>query len=597
MSGIYIRYSDLCEQKLPLATLKKRLRQFKLSNVMFHLSRMNVLLGRNRMLRESREKMHDLQGRLIVNYIDDELLEGKLKPKYGHSKTDEETVFLRQQILNLLRLCASVCRESATLIADGKTPGGYELGRCCLIMNDHLLSKKEERITGEGTNLKRRRHLALQLAPLLELYNPPSVRQAVVRAETIFSEVLNSEEMQAIAQRELRGFDLGKAFNDTTGLTIDKYKEFILIIISWLYGHDFEEFIDNPNLLMFRRSQFVNNTLIDPQDFDRYLALDSMKLSEAKARFSAKRVKLLPHFDYVLFRTRPLLEYETDAFICADACFTVEKLSSGIYWTIIDSLKGKDKQTAFDAFGYLFEIYVNNLFQKISPLDGLFIPSPKYDMGESSFDGTICGRNHLIVMEYKASFMKIEAKYSGKIRTFEEELDKKFGVDKKEGTEKGVAQLAKHIERLFHKQPSKRSHIGELDRILQNSNSRVEKITPVLIVQEPLLRFHLMEELLSKRFLRLLKKRNISEGVKVAPLAVIDIDTLEEMKTNLVAGEFTLEQCLNLRAVRDPEYKYIWHTFLSDFFPQYGETEDYELVEKFGAIMDRAKKNFFGDGA
>ncbi|HVG32598.1 MAG TPA: hypothetical protein VM911_05940 [Pyrinomonadaceae bacterium] len=345
--------------------------------------------------------------------------------------------------------------------------------------------------------------------------------------------------------------------------------------------------------MMFRRSQFVNNTLIDPKDFDRYLALDSMKLSEAKSRFSGKRVKLLQHFDYVLFRTRPLLEYEADSFICADACFTVEKLSSGIYWTIIDSLKGKDKQTAFDAFGYLFEIYVNRLFQKISPLDGLFIPSPKYDMGESSFDGIICGRNHLMVMEYKASFMKIEAKYSGKVRTFEEELDKKFGVDKKEGTEKGVAQLAKHIERLFHKQPSKRSHIAELDRILHNSNSRVEKITPVLIVQEPILRFHLMEELLSKRFARLLRQRSISESVRVAPLAVIDIDTLEEMKTNLVAGDFTLEQCLNLRAVRDPEYKYIWHTFLNEYFPQYGETEDYELVTKFGEIMDRAKRNFF----
>lgn len=595
MSGTYISYSDLCDQRLPLATLKTKLRQFKLSNVIFTLSRINVLLGRQRMLGEGREAMQDLQYRLVANYVDDELLEGRLKPRFGQLKTDEHPLFIRQQILGLIRLCALVCRESAATITDGKTAGGYALGRCCLIMNDHLLSKKEERAIAVGADPKRRKHLGMQLAPILELYNPPRIEQAVVRAETIFSEILDSPEMQAIIRRELRGFDISKAFFEATGLSIDKYKELILTIISWLYGHRPEELIKTPNLFMFRRAQFISTTLIDNKDFDRYLALDSMKLSETKTRFSGKRAKLLPHFDYVLFRTRPLLELDNDNFICVDSCFAVEKLSSGIYWTIIDSLKGNDKKTAFDAFGYLFEIYVNRLLQQISPLDGLFIPSPKYMTGESSFDGIICGRNHLIVMEYKASFMRIDAKYSGKVRTFEQELDKKFGVDKKEGTEKGVAQLANHIEWLFHEAVSERSHIQELDQILKNSHSRVEKITPVLIVQEPILRFHMIEEMLSKRFVRVLKQRKITKGVRVAPLAVIDIDTLEGMKPSLVAGDFTFEQVLNARATRDPNYNYIWHNFLNEYFPQFGKKVDTELNSRFEAIMERAKSNFFGN--
>lgn len=59
---------------------------------------MNVLLGRQRMLREGREPMQDLQGQLIANYVEDEVLEGKLKPKYGSSKTDECAVFTRPQL-------------------------------------------------------------------------------------------------------------------------------------------------------------------------------------------------------------------------------------------------------------------------------------------------------------------------------------------------------------------------------------------------------------------------------------------------------------------------------------------------------------------
>lgn len=133
--------------------------------------------------------------------------------------------------------------------------------------------------------------------------------------------------------------------------------------------------------------------------------------------------------------------------------------------------------------------------------------------------------------------MRIDAKYNGKMRKFENELDKKFGIDKTKQTEKGVAQLAKHIERLFHKNADFRHQIPDLNKLLESSHVRIETVTPVLVVQEPFLRFHIIEELLSNRFRRILKAKKISNGVKVAPLAVLDIDTLEELGPNLVAGD------------------------------------------------------------
>lgn len=469
------------------------------------------------------------------------------------------------------------------------------------MMNDHLVSVREERSISEGTSLKRRKHLGMQLAPLVDLYNPPKINYAAVRAEAIFSEILNSPDMQALVPRELKGLDIAKVFRDFTGLTIDQYKELNLGIISWLFGSAPQEVLRDSGSFIFRRERFINDTLIKPEDFARYLVLDSVKLSELKGIFEANKTKLLPQWDHVILRNRPLLQVEADAFACVDPCFVVEKLSAGIYWAIIDGLKGGDAgNLAFNAFGYLFEMYMNRILQQISPLDGPFIASPRYDNGDNAVDGSICRGSHLILMEYKASFIRVEARYSGKIRTLEAELDKKFGA------KKGVVQLVNHIGRMFPRRlegesdqdfarRAKRGRIDELDRILQNSHSRVEKITPVLVVWDSYLRFPAIVELLNRRLNSLLKRKKFKSSIRVAPLTVIDIDALETMRPNLVAGDFTLEQCINARVLRDPEYRHVLHNFLSEHFPQYGKREDPELDGKFEMIMNRVKRNFFGD--
>src|SRR2546427_1685381 len=600
LGQVYFRYSDRFGTRPHSATLKKKLGEFKLSNLIFTLARINVLLGWQRLFGESDDKKK-LQGLLVANFIDDdilnaplqpllanEFLKGQQSPQVGHLPADQVPIFSRQQTLNLLRLGMLLCDEQGPLLTDGKTAGGRELGMCCLMMNDHLLTVREEDAISKGTDVKRRKHIGMQLAPIIELYNPPSFEHALVRAEIIFSEILNSQTMQAHVQKELKGFDLSKAFLTATGISLDMYRDLTLSMISSLLGRSYDELVDNPSLFMFKRSEVLKESLVDQKDFDSYLSLDSMNLNEAKALFCKTDKKLLKQFDYVKFRSRPLIELEGEIIVCADLCFLIENLSSGIYWTIVDSLRGKDKDKALQAFGYLFEIYVNQLLQRISKSNGTFIPSPTYKTGELSFDGMICHGKHLIVMEHKGSFLEIEAKYSGKVRVFEKGLDKKFGAHE------GVIQLAKHIGRLFRTPLCDRDQIEELDRVLLNSHSKIEKITPVLIVRESFLRFSAIEEMLSRRFVRLLARQKVSRGVEIAPLAVLDIDTLEAMMPNLVAGDFTLQQCLNARALRDSGYRSMWYEFLIDHFPEFRKRKDEDLMTKFGEIMDRGKARLFG---
>lgn len=220
---VYLRYCDLFDERSRLITLKQKLRQFKLSNVIFTLARISLLLGRQGMLREGKDNQRELQELLISNYIGPELLEGNLKPRFGHLGADECPIFFRQQILNLLRMCVLLCREDAPMTTEGKSRGGYELGQCCLMMNDHLVSPKEEQATNEGSDKKRRMHIGLQLAPNIELNNPPQAARAVVRAESLFSEILFSDDMKAkIATIDQKlGFDLAEAFREATRLKID----------------------------------------------------------------------------------------------------------------------------------------------------------------------------------------------------------------------------------------------------------------------------------------------------------------------------------------------------------------------------------------
>jgi hypothetical protein len=88
--------------------------------------------------------------------------------------------------------------------------------------------------TRQSLEVKRRKHVAIQLAPLLELYNPPRFDRSVVRSEILFKDLLESPEMDRITRRELRGFDLGTAFEDATGLKLENYRELILAVVSWI---------------------------------------------------------------------------------------------------------------------------------------------------------------------------------------------------------------------------------------------------------------------------------------------------------------------------------------------------------------------------
>jgi len=581
----YIGYLELFGERVPISGIKKRLRAFKLSNIVGELAWINTLLT---ISLHDDKKLRKVQGLLVANLIDDEILD-TLKRKFGPEMMEQRPVFFPQQILTLLRVSLLVCTEDASLIADGKTEAGYTLGRCCLMITDHLLSKKQERAIAEGTNAKQRKHLGLQTAPTRELNNPTELQRAVVRTEIMFADLLKSN--RATIKKKLQGFDLSNEFRRAAGLSLSRYCDLAFVTYAYYDSKEPQEFIQSDGACAINRSSYIAGGAVSKKDLDAFLSLDSIRLQDLPMAIKATR-KVLPPLDFTVFRRQPMIEFPGGNLMCVNPSFLLEKLSTGVNWTIVNSFGANKEKSgkALEAFGLLFELYVDRLMQQIYPSRmGLFNSFPHFANGNEAFDGTLCLGDHLIVFEYKGGGLTLEAKYSGKMTVFEHDLDKKFGIgeDDKDG---GVLQLARKIELLFHIDRSRRYRIPNLDRLI----SKVTKITPVLIVQEPFLRGDFLNWMLNCRFKRLIQKRKV-KSIEIAPLQVIDIESLERLKPNLIARDFSLDQCLNARACDDPDVIYSFNTFpWKKYFPSFGMREDEEVTERSEAIFSRVRKTIFG---
>jgi hypothetical protein len=578
----YIGHLELLGDRVPFRKIKKELREFKLSSIASQLARMNTLLV---LSIHNNEQLQRVQSLLIANFLDDEIFDA-LKKKFGPTKTDERPVFMPQQILTLLRMSLAACSEDGALLADGKTDGGYLLGRCCMMVSDHLLSKKQERAISEGTSTKKRKHLGLQMAPTFELHNPTNLHRAVVRTETMFTDLLGSCREQIKAKQS--GFDLESEFEAAAGLPLTQYRNLVCVTFSYYDARDAQEFIDNPDLFAINPSTYIANSAVSKSDSDAFLKLDSIKLDKLPSALNSGP-QGLPSLDFTAFRKWPLVEIAGGVLVCVNPSFLLEKLSTGLNWTIVNSFgssRGKSKK-ALDGFGLLFELYVDRILRQIYPESShVFFSFPRFLGGNEAFDGALCLGEHLIVFEYKGGFLTLEAKYSGSITRLERDLDMKFGV----GKSGGVRQLARKIEQLFHRKSSKRDRIKELDPLIP----KITKITPVLVVQEPFFRFDFFNWMLNRRFSKLIRKSKV-KAIEIAPLQIVDIETLERLKPYFIAGDFRLDQCLNARALDDEDQLSSFVTFpWNKYFPVFGTRQDTDINQRFTEILNRVRKTIFG---
>jgi len=591
---IYLTHSELFGKKAHFQTLKKRLKGLGRGSVLSNLAVINNLYAHTEFFGKGVTDLPRIQNLLKSAYFNVET-----QNRIRLTKLSDRVVFTRLQNLHLARLSVLHSTDNKPVIVDGGTAGGFELGECSLIASDYILSQREMKNSGTGTDSKRIRHLSFQLSPSSELSNPLDMVLGIIRSETMYLRLLDSVEFKDVLARiNLNDFDIASEFEVATGISLRDYIDITVALISYFLVPDSNGIINKIRTITV--DDFLSKSELPKDIFEKYLVLESRTIDYFESEFR-NDARYLDQYSFLPFKTYPLIEIQRGLHFCIDTYFLTEKLNAGLYWKIFDNLKGNKKNRFSAVYGHLFENYVRTLFRGMletpepDPRKGLLLPSPKYVHGDECFDEIIYfpESKHLIVVETKASFLHTEAKFGPSIIRFRTEILTKF-VEKRDGTGKGVGQLAKHIGRLFAADKDIRAHIENPD--FDSWIQTVEKVTPVLIVQEPSIAFHINEDWLNREFVERLKKSDIRGSVRIANLAILNIETIETLKSHITLGEITLEQCLNARKHRDPDYKNDFTSFVYSNFDLRRKIDE-EMQSTLSHVFHRTAHRFFGESA
>lgn len=298
--------------------------------------------------------------------------------------------------------------------------------------------------------------------------------------------------------------------------------------------------------------------------------------------------ELRPYHDFIAFRKRPFLEVESANVIPIHLGFVQEKLESGLFWTVFNSLETPAERSAlFTDWGHLFEGYVSELIGKcFAGSNATYHPFPKFeDNGDEAFDGVVVEGKYWVVMEYKGGFLTAKAKYAEDEEEFIRDVDKKFGRAKGAGIE----QLARKLGTIFSSAVGKRRSLVGIDP----SNAKI--VIPVLIVQESFISSEITAPYLADEFASMKHKLELDDGVYFCFPLIIDVSEFETLKPYLTTGKISFIDCLMERV------KIGGSSILSfrDYFREYLQRQnippirDEELVLRFREIMNRISLRFF----
>jgi hypothetical protein len=579
-SHSYIPWSELMSAKISESELNEILATFNKLSVLNFLTNINnflALFPPN----QKRETFEKIQGMLTANLLDDVALK-TYNESFAHKGISlfDRPLFHRQQILTLMKKTLLYSDNLGGIKIEDTKEAKYILGKVALVMSDFLVDDTTQNLFEADSFDTRNEHnkvlneLLTQMLPVIELYNPLELTDSVsittnyIRLfDSMFPDFINNQ-------------TISEYFEEKNKVTLENFLKMIVCVYASYSSESFESFIQNPAKFNYRKSDYFSKLKFSNVEIDGFFELVSKNINdleiELKSEDSSKTLK--PQYDFLTFRKYPILFLDDDIFTCLDVSFIVEKLSSGFYHTIHNSLPDdeknpfrKDKKLSNDFssnWGYVFQNYVNDILGLIfPPVTNRYFPNIYFDMkDEEEIDGIIDYVHSIFLMEYKGNTLN-SAKYSGDVELFFEEFNKKFGIKKNKS---GVRQLARKTELLYNSDLSKRKKLRSFD------TSSVKVIYPILIVNELSLSFGLANWKLREWFNKERENRHIGKDITVEALLVLTIEDLEELLPYIENGDFTL---LNFIQYYNASLNKTWFepmTRVSQVFKHFRQEKDFK---------------------
>ncbi len=532
---IYLTNNELAGQRATKEEVEQLVRLFNRRFTLQYLSIWNNLLTLFPPTSSLREFIAIQRG-LFAIWLKPELQE-KVREIWESKSIDGRPLVSRQHLLLLMKFILLNGLSDGGLDPNESADARLTIGDLCLMTSDLLVTSEQEARGQSETPLEPAEserimnELLCQLLPVTELMNPPELMTAIARTRD-YLEISSREYPSAF-----KGHTLSAEFQRLTGLSLERFVQMVVGVYAIPVLKSLTELLHDTIGLNVTTNHFEQ---LDYSEGMRqaFFDLTTSKFEELATQTieHPRRNALQLQYDFTVFRNHPLFYVTPDVLTSVDYSFVVEKVSFGIYYTIHNVLLAHSIHPGdfFQHWGYVFEHYVNELFQRIYPGSlSQFRPNLFY-LGKQrmeAFDGIVEYPNALIVMQYKGGLLNSRAKYSGDVETLLGALDSKFGTKENNS---GIKQLSLNIERLFNADKSKRKRIDNLDV------TRIGAVYPVLIVNDLSMQNALAHWRLKTWFEQEIDARTITSDVRVGRLVVLTIEDLEMIAPYLEEGIFPL---------------------------------------------------------
>ncbi len=527
--AVFLTWKELFDESPGEEEVSSVIRTFNRESSVVLLSRMGIHLFLDQ-FRSDRSETIFLQGFLISNFLDDEVL-NRWKQRMPDSPIDFRRAFHPQQILTTLKLTVIHALPTGGLELDKDKTARLALGRCLLKMNDLLMSKQmEKQIAQDRTSPpSTRKYLRLQLAVGAgnDVFNPPPVPSGIVRSNIIFEKII---------KRTPVPIDLSHQLKQQAGISLDSYVDLTLGALATYMGRTPKQLIDDASLAIVNPQTFFG-TSIPAETAERFWKMESTTIADLAARL-AEPSELVPQKDFTAFRMKPFLQLNSGSVICPNPGFIQEKLEIGLFWTIVNNLQGDNRQKAFETWGKLFEIYVNETFDAmIDPVKEHYFACPDFKEKQHhhyAFDGLLLSGRVCVAIECKGGFLPNNAKYADNLDQYVQSLEKKFGTE----PGAGVEQLVRKISQVFAAKAAERRALEGIDL------APIDIVVPVLVVQDNFVSSMFTLPWLAKTFRDLIRKKSINHKIVLTSLLVLHVEDVESIGTYIKTGGFSVGECM-----------------------------------------------------
>ena len=430
--GTYISFRDFTGNSCTTEEIKSFLSIHKRSDVLFLCALLNTVLET-----WSGQIRGDVEGQLLdMAFLPEDA--SRLK-KMIASSSQPTVVFHRMQIMFVAKQAVMSCQDDETILDRFRNPYWGGLGLAFLMANDllHFDFAYRERTTTQQLLIR-----MIHSIPLLESWGRSSFTNRVGRAWLMLKRFAPSEDGGSY-------FNLEQAFRNTTGLSTEEYLALCFGMISHYLNLNFEQILTMKDSIALRKEWFTKAGIAS-KSVDNFLEDVSADPATMATKFLSRN---WGPSDITWFRDKPVCRVTGDVLFALDTKSLTEKMDSGIFWRVHNSLgTNKEKTQLHNYWGLAFENYLNWILeQACRNSQNRFYVSPKYEKtGEEVCDAIVVSGNDAIFLEYKGSTFTAESKYKGDLHELGAEIeDNLIGTQSKR---KGIRQLAHAILSVFDKQ-------------------------------------------------------------------------------------------------------------------------------------------------